>query len=176
MEYYLIGSLRNENLGTIGNELRQAGLEIFDSWYAAGPIADDCWRDYEKAKGSNYKQALAGYAAQHIFQFDRKHLDRCDGAILAYPAGKSAHLELGYILGQGKPGYILLDGEPERFDVMLNFATAVCYTTTELIGVIREGYWSQFQHRNKNRQNLVPFYPLESEHEVPSVTGGRYVI
>jgi hypothetical protein len=42
-----------------------------------------------------------------------------------YPAGKSGHLELGYAIGAGKPGFILLEGEPDRFDVMLNFATGV---------------------------------------------------
>jgi hypothetical protein len=66
------------------------------------------------------------------------YLDRAEGAILALPAGKSAHLELGYILGHGKPGWILLDGEPERWDIMYQFATGVANDMEELVGMIKE--------------------------------------
>jgi nucleoside 2-deoxyribosyltransferase len=48
------------------------------------------------------------------------------------PAGKSAHLELGYIIGQGKPGYILFDKMPERLDVMHVFANGVFFDVEEL--------------------------------------------
>jgi hypothetical protein len=130
---YLIGSLRNPEIPRIANELRKAGHETFDDWFAAGPEADDYWRDYEKSRGHTYQQALRNYAAQHVFSFDRTHLDRCRAAVLVYPAGKSGHLELGYVVGAGKPGYILLDGEPERFDVMLNFATGVYDKLEDLI-------------------------------------------
>ena len=130
---YLIGSLRNPEIPNIANTLRTYGFDIFDSWYAAGPIADDCWRDYEKGKGLSYLEALKHYAAQHVFCFDKKYLDQSTGAILVTPAGKSGHLELGYIIGQGKPGYILMHEEPERFDVMYNFATAVFYNIEDLI-------------------------------------------
>jgi nucleoside 2-deoxyribosyltransferase len=43
------------------------------------------------------------------------------------PAGKSGHIELGYAVGQGKPGYILLEKEPERWDLMYAFATKIFY-------------------------------------------------
>ena len=134
---YLIGSLRNPEIPNIANKLRKYGIDVFDSWYAAGPIADDCWRDYEKGKGLSYLEALKHYAAQHVFCFDKKYLDQCSGAILATPAGKSGHLELGYMIGQGKPGYILMHEEPERFDVMYNFATAVFYSIDKLVAAIQ---------------------------------------
>ena len=122
---YIIGSLRNERVQQVGNLLRSFGIEAFDDWFAAGPEADDYWQKYSNLRGHKYKEALAGYAAQHVFNFDKYHLDRCDAALLVLPAGKSGHLELGYCAGKGKPTYILLDGEPERFDVMYNFATEV---------------------------------------------------
>lgn len=37
------------------------------------------------------------------------------------------------MIGQGKPGYILLDGEPERFDVMYKFAAGVFTNSTDLV-------------------------------------------
>jgi hypothetical protein len=129
---YLIGSLRNPAVPGIAQQLRDAGFDVFDDWYAAGPHADDCWRDYEQARGHSYRQALQGFAARHVFSFDRTHLDRSSTGVLVCPAGKSGHLELGFLLGQGKPGYILLDGEPERFDVMYQFATGVCTSVSEL--------------------------------------------
>ena len=130
---YLIGSLRNPKIPALAAKLRAAGYEVFDDWFAAGPEADDYWRDYEQGRGHSLSQALVGHAAQHVFQFDKYHLDRCDAAVLVLPAGRSGHLELGYVIGSGKKGYIIIDGEPERFDVMYAFATAVVSSVEELI-------------------------------------------
>lgn len=121
---YLIGSLRNDKIPSIANSIEAAGYEVFADWYAAGPEADDKWRDYEKARGRTYLKALRGYAAQNVFTFDRRHLERADTVILVAPAGKSGHLELGWALGKGKRGYYLLDN-PDRWDVMLQFCTLV---------------------------------------------------
>lgn len=133
MRLYLIGSLRNELVPELAHMLRLDGHDVFDDWYAAGPEADDYWQKYEKDRDRNFAQALNGYAAHHVFEYDRTHLDRSEGAVLLMPAGKSSHLELGYILGQGKPGWILMHGEPERFDVMYRFATEVVYTVDDLL-------------------------------------------
>lgn len=138
---YLIGSLRNPKIPFIANTIRAANLEVFDDWYAAGPEADDKWRDYEKVRGHSFRQALAGHAAQHVFAFDYHHLSRCDVAVLVLPAGKSGHLELGWALGKEKRGFILMDEDPDRFDVMYLFAGAanVVYDVDELIrGIISE--------------------------------------
>lgn len=130
---YLIGSLRNPRVPEIATSLRAIGLDVFDDWYAAGPEADDYWQKYEIAKGNSYSEALAGYAANHVFEFDKYHLQRTDASVLVLPAGKSGHLELGYAIGLGKPGFILLDKQPERYDVMYRFATAVVSTLDELV-------------------------------------------
>ncbi len=137
MKIYLIGSLRNSEIPKIAKRLRKLGFDVFDDWYAAGPEADDKWRDYEKERGRTYKEALNGLAADHVFQFDLKHLNNCDIAVLCLPAGKSAHLELGYVIGRGKKGYILLD-KPERWDVMYKFAKEVFYTLEELEDELRK--------------------------------------
>ncbi|MFH1759430.1 MAG: hypothetical protein ABH822_02650 [Patescibacteria group bacterium] len=128
---YLIGSLRNPKVPKLAQEIRALGFDVFDDWYAAGPEADDKWRDYEKKRGHSYKEGLQGLAADHVFQFDKKHLELCHIAVLQLPAGKSRHLELGWALGLGKKGYILLD-RPDRWDVMYKFATAVCNNFKEL--------------------------------------------
>jgi len=135
---YLIGSLRNPRVPVIGNQLRELGWDVFDDWYSAGEKADDAWQAYEKQRGHSFAQALDGYAAQHTFGFDREHIERCQIGLLVLPAGKSGHLELGVMIGQGKPGFILLDGEPERYDVMYNFATQVFEGADEMLFTMKD--------------------------------------
>jgi hypothetical protein len=132
-EFYLIGSLRNDNIPKLAEYFRSRGIAIFDDWFAAGPIADDSWMAYEKGKGVSYDEALKGYAANHVFDFDRYHLNRVDGGILSLPAGKSGHLELGYLCGLGKPCYVLFDHEPDRWDVMYQFASGGIFFNKEAL-------------------------------------------
>ena len=129
---YIMGSLRNEKIPELGNGIRELGFEAFDDWFSPGPEADDFWRNFEKKRGSSYKEALNAWAAKHIYEFDKYHIDRSDVAVLYMPAGKSAHLELGYAIGCGKPAYILFDEEPERWDVMTQFANDVFFSPEEL--------------------------------------------
>jgi hypothetical protein len=130
---YLIGSMRNAKVMAIAKTLRENGFDVFDDWISPGPDADDKWQEYERLRGRTYRQALDGYHARHVFELDKYHLDRCDAAVLVQPAGKSAHLELGYIIGSKKPGYILLDGEPPRFDIMSLFATDIFESVDEML-------------------------------------------
>lgn len=134
---YLIGSLRNPEVPRISKQLRDAGIETFDDWYAAGPEADDKWKEYEVNRGRTYVEALDGFAAEHVFSFDLFHLNRSEAVILVLPAGRSGHLELGYALGRGKAGYILLTEDNDRFDVMYKFATRVTTDLGEVIDAIR---------------------------------------
>lgn len=137
MKLYLIGSLRNPEVPLFAERLRKEGHEIFDCWYSAGFRADDHWMEYEKARGHNFAQALEGYSANHVFAYDKSHLDRNEGGILLLPAGKSGHLEAGYLIGQGKPLYILMPGEPERFDVMYRFSSGVFTDERKLIEALK---------------------------------------
>lgn len=135
---YLIGSLRNPAVPDLAEQLRQLDFDVFDDWMAAGPEADDFWQKYENYRGRSFDEALAGHAAQHVFQFDKFHLDRCDAAILLLPAGKSGHLELGYMIGSGKLGFILMDKEPERYDVMYNFAVGVFFNREKMFDRLKK--------------------------------------
>ncbi len=138
---YIIGSLRNPRVPEISNQLRRdlaPTTEVFDSWYSPGPHADDYWRKYEKGKGLTYKEAINSWAAKHIFEFDHFHLNRATDAVLIMPAGKSCHLELGYLIGKSKRGYILFDKEPKRWDVMVQFATDVFFGYEELRDELRK--------------------------------------
>ena len=133
---YLIGSLRNEKIPHVAKEIRELGFEVFDDWFSPGPEADDFWRKFEKVRGSSYKEALSNYAAKHIYNFDKSHIDRADIGVLFMPGGKSAHLELGYMIGRGKRCFVLFDKEPERWDLMYQFAMEnegdICFSMDDL--------------------------------------------
>lgn len=151
---YLIGSLRNPSIPEVAAKLRGAGHEVFDDWFAAGPEADDYWQKYETNKGHNFKEALEGYAAKNVYAFDKRHLDRNEMAVLLLPAGKSGHLELGYCIGTGKPGYILFDSNgmmPDRWDVMYQFATGVFFDVNDLIKELDDSV-------------TLPFVPFDMTH------------
>lgn len=130
---YIVGSLRNPMVPKIGNLLRAKGHEAFDDWYSAGPEADDKWQEYERIRGRTYKDALYGEHALDVFAFDKRNLDKSDAGILVMPAGKSGHLELGYLIGKGRKGYVLFDKEPDRYDIMYNFAAEVFFDINELM-------------------------------------------
>lgn len=138
---YLIGSLRNPKVPQLAKKIRElTGIEVFDDWYAAGPEADDYWRDYEKGRGRTLTQAIReSLAADHVFQFDLTHLKRADTAVLMLPAGKSGHIELGWELGQDKKGYVLLD-QGEGWNPAYNkLVTGVFDNLEELIEALRHG-------------------------------------
>lgn len=133
---YLIGSLRNQAVPELAAKVRENApeFEVFDDWYSAGPEADDYWKAYEKERGHTYNQALNGYAAKHVFEFDKHHLDTSTHAVLVLPAGKSGHMEITYAKwGAGCKTAILLEPNVEtRYDVMYQFVDTVLDNEEEL--------------------------------------------
>lgn len=139
---YLAGSLRHARVEGVAAKLRKAGYVAFDDWRAAGEEADDAWRDYCARRGHGYAEALRNPSARNIFEFDVRNIRSADAFALVMPAGKSAHMELGFASGIGKPCFVLFDPKdpPERFDVMYNFAHTVCFDTEALIVELDEWF------------------------------------
>lgn len=133
---YVIGSLRQARVRDVAHDLRELGYEVFDDWHASGPEADSIWQNYETERGRTFREALNGDFAKHNFEFDKKHLEAADIGVLVFPAGNSAHIEAGYVAGLSKPVFFLMEKEPERWDVMYQFADAICYNTDELVEAI----------------------------------------
>ena len=134
---YVIGSLKTQRAREVARRLRDARFEVFDDWQATAPDTDKHWTAYEKARGRNLRDALQGKAGRNQFAFDEKHLNACKAAVLVMPCGKSAHLELGYIRGLGKPGFVLFDKDPDEFDLMYGLASEICYSEDEVIEELR---------------------------------------
>ena len=136
---YLIGSLRNPDIQELAERLREDGHEVFDDWYAAGEKADDYWQAYEQTRGRTYVEAINGVHAVAAFNVDKTWLDWCDTGVLVLPAGKSGHLELGYLRGQGKICHILMETWPERYDLMYRFADGIWPRYEDLAEALRHG-------------------------------------
>ena len=162
---YNIGSLRNQEVPKLARRLREAlEVEVFDDWFSPGPKADDFWRDFEHVRGSSYKQALNSYAGTHVFEFDKYHIDRLPIVVMCMPAGKSGHLELGYKLGKGDRGYIFFDEEPERWDVMYQFATDIFFNEKELVAELKKAIAElKKEHPNWVTDNRKPERKGEEE-------------
>jgi len=150
---YLIGALKNPAIPEMGQFLRASGFRVFDDWYSPGPETDQFWQQYEQARGHTYIEALDGHAANLAFGQDKKWLDSCDGAVLIGPAGKSAHLELGYVVGRGKPGWILLDKEPDRWDLMVKFAAGVFLDRGAMVESMKR--WHRAPMFTRNTQSII---------------------
>jgi hypothetical protein len=136
---YVIGSLKNPEVVALAKALRMQGYDIFDDWYSPGPETDEYWQEHEKiGRGRTFQQALDGAHAWNVFNFDTYWLNWADFVVMAMPCGKSGHLEFGYSRGRGKPGFILLQEEPERWDVMYRFGDKVCMNVKELLAAIAD--------------------------------------
>jgi hypothetical protein len=137
-QIYLIGSLRNPAIPELANRLRAAGYSVFDDWHYVGPNADDEWKAHEQNRGRTFKEAIAGAAAENTFAFDHRHINASSIGVLVHPAGKSAHLELGYMAGKGKLTVIYFPEEPdkERWDVMVKFAHYVAVGEDDLLAFL----------------------------------------
>ena len=136
MNIYLAGSLSNPNIPLIGERLRQEGFVVYDDWFAAGVNADVEWREYELKRGHSYKQALNGWHAHHVFKDDLQHMQEADALVMVMPSGKSSWVELGWAVGSGRKGYILV-GDSEKWDIMAMFAHGVFDKMDDLVDRLR---------------------------------------
>lgn len=152
---YLIGSLRNKKVPELAKLLRKEmpDVEVFDDWFSAGAEADDEWKRYEEARGRTYEQALEGYAARHVFQFDKHHLDRATHVLLVLPAGKSGHMEIMYAeYGAHAKTAILLDEEDVRWDVMYQFIPTVLRKPEQVTEWLGQGSTGETLDGNQRNQ------------------------
>lgn len=139
LRLYVASSWRNPEQPKVVECLRLAGFEVYDFRNPhLGPGARGQgfhWReiepDWKNWSPEQFRKALDHPVARDGFESDRAGMDWSDATVLVMPCGRSAHLELGYAIGAGKPAFILLsDGEPE---LMYGLATKLCVDLGELL-------------------------------------------
>src|SRR5262245_32676446 len=112
---YVASSWRNAIQPNVVQSLRQVGHEVYDfrnppdgTGFAWSQISEDWmkWTAEEYRAALNHPIALRGY------NNDKGGMVWADICVLVLPSGRSAHLEAGWMAGQGKPVFVLTrDGE-----------------------------------------------------------------
>lgn len=135
---YLASSWRNPDQPRLVQVLRAAGHEVYDfrnptegdNGFHWSDI-DEQWQDWDAA---TYRFELTHPVAESGFGKDFAAMEWADTFVLRMPCGRSAHLELGWAIGAGKPSVIYLeDGEPE---LMYKMADALVVDDAELLAYL----------------------------------------
>ena len=114
---------RNPHPGNEGFHWSQVGMKSYNR-ETNGPVPFE-----EYMGGINHPIADEG------FRNDFEAMVECDMCILVLPCGRSAHLEAGWFIGQGKPTYILGE-DPMIPELMYKMADGIAGSLFELLGMI----------------------------------------
>lgn len=137
MRIYVASSWRNARQPEVVQALRTAGHEGYDfrnpapgnngfHWSAIDPD----WRNWD---GRGFLQALSHPIAESWYGFDKEALDWCNACVMVMPCGRSAHLEAGYTIGQGKPTAMLLEEQQEP-ELMYKLAAGCFLQLDDIVG------------------------------------------
>lgn len=100
---YVASSWRNEFHAGVVATLRGLDCEVYDFKQDGAAFS---WKDidpnHDQWTVQGLRNALAQPLARVGFDADMAALRRCEGCLLVLPCGRSAHLELGWAIGQGK--------------------------------------------------------------------------
>lgn len=122
--------------------LKAAGIDHYDfrnppngtgfSWHEVMAGFD---MDRQLADVQDYLAALEHPRSIEGFNADFEAMQRADTFVLVLPCGRSAHLELGWAVGQGKRTAILLDPATEKAtpELMYRMADLVTHSMMDLL-------------------------------------------
>lgn len=138
MRIYVASSWRNEYQPQIVAALRQEGHEVYDfkdsdgfSWKEVDQ-GDELFWDFD-----TWQEALRHPAAERGFARDMAALAMAHRCIVVLPCGRSAHLEAGFAIGQGKPTAFWCP-EFDTPDLMVKMADAVFEKIVDVVAWTRE--------------------------------------
>lgn len=101
MKIYLASSRRNTFFERARDALREAGHEVFDFKHEDTLV----W------EAAEHQGTMAGAETDEViehFNADFDALRAAECTVICLPAGRSAHLELGYATGQGQLTFVYL--------------------------------------------------------------------
>ena len=106
--------------------LRDNGHEVYDFRNPAPGNTGFAWSDIDPDwlnwSPAVFIAALSDQIAEDGYGFDNTALDWCDTCVLLLPCGRSALLEAGYAIGQGKQTVIVL--HEDKFEPELMYLVA----------------------------------------------------
>lgn len=120
--------------------LRAAGIDHYDFRNPPGNTGfswaevDDHWTEHLRlVSPERYLAMLDRPRAVEGFAEDFAAMERADTFVLVLPCGKSAHLELGWAVGQGKRTAVLLE-DPMEPELMYRMVDHIAPTLFDLLG------------------------------------------
>src|SRR5579862_706994 len=136
MKIYIASSWKNPLYNNTKSFLQEFGYHICD-WQdpkAGGFRWQECTdKPKEDWTAYYYRDLILEHErAQRGFSHDKNLMLEADCCVLLLPCGRSAHLEAGWFVGQGKPLFIYIPvfEEPE---LMYKFANSICLNLNDLI-------------------------------------------
>lgn len=119
---YVASSWRNLHQPTVVDVIRVAGGEVYDFREPRPGEHGFAWSDIDPEwltwTPRQWRDALRHPLAVDGFKSDMDALKAAERCLLVLPCGRSAHLELGYCVGAGKPTAVLAL-EPTEPDLMV---------------------------------------------------------
>ena len=136
---YLASSWRNTRQPDVIKALLEAGHQVYDFRHPVPGNHGFHWSEidpnWQSWAATDFVQGLQHDKAQAGFTLDFDAMQWADTFVLLLPCGKSAHLELGWAVGQAKTTLILLDSTPEP-ELMYKMADHLCSTLHDVIRIL----------------------------------------
>lgn len=142
MNVYIASSWRNLLQPGIVVALRKLGFTVYDYRNPHGDDNGFGWKqialDWGMWSPRQWRDALQHPIAVAGYKNDFDAMLAADCCVLVLPCGRSAHLEAGFMAGQGKPVYTLAleKQEPELMSLLLGPASNICVTMDELFDAL----------------------------------------
>jgi hypothetical protein len=125
---YVASSWRNRTQPWVVSALRAFGHEVYDFRNPAPGNVGFGWKvctdESPPWSGETLREVLNHPVAVEGYGYDVGALRACDACVLVLPCGRSAHWELGYAMGQGKAGYVVMF-EPDEPELMYREARII---------------------------------------------------
>jgi len=143
---YLASSWKNQQQPEVLAMLRAEGHEVYDFRNPAPGDTGFSWRHCKLEWGEEIDMHDMALYVRHIsenpaaqagFKLDRDALHWCDTCVLLLPCGRSAHLEAGYAMGQGKETFVVLSPDKFEPELMYLLGDHICETPGDLLVAMR---------------------------------------
>lgn len=136
MRIYVASSWRNGYQPEVVAALKAAGHHVYDFRHPAPGNNGFAWSeidpDWLQWSPEAFREALNHPVAKSEFSLDMKALRGCDACLCVLPCGRSAHLELGWACGHGKPSAVLMLDRQEP-ELMYRMLDLVCLSIDEAV-------------------------------------------
>lgn len=135
MRIYVASSWRNDVQPYYVQMLRAAGHAVYDFRNPPHGRGGFAWADIDPLwqgwTAKEYRNALATPVARDGFRSDFDGMQWADVCVLLLPCGRSAHLEAGFMAGQGKR-VIVMTRDGEEPELMALLCSEICTSDVEL--------------------------------------------